>query len=217
MLKKLQFYTLKIKIMKKLLAISAFFVLATAFVYKTNIEPMAIGAAMPLTETKFKNVLTDKEITLKDCKGTNGTLVVFSCNTCPFVVANETRYNALQKYCIGYGIGLVIVNSNEAKRSGDDSEASMKAYATKNTYVSPYIIDKDSKLADAMGATVTPECFLFDKTNKLVYHGAIDDSPRDKEKVTTTFVAQAMEALEFNKPIAVPKTKGIGCGIKRNK
>ena len=201
--------------MKKLLFIATVFIAATAFITKAKLEPLAIGATMPLDNAKMKNITTGKDASLSELKMANGTLVVFSCNTCPFVIANQQRIYRLQKYAIGYNIGLAIVNSNEAKRSGDDSEEKMKTYGVDQRYYGAHLVDKNSKLADAMGATVTPECFLFDKNNKLVYHGAIDDSPRDEEAAKLNYLIDAMQSLNEAKPIAVPNTKGIGCGIKR--
>ena len=195
--------------------IAAVFIAVSAFITKVKMEPLAIGATMPMVNTKLKNINTGTETSLNDLKLANGTLIVFSCNTCPFVIANQQRLYRLQKYAIGFNVGLVVVNSNEAKRTADDSEAKMKTYGIDQRYSAAYLVDKNSKLANAMGATVTPECFLFDKNNKLVYHGAIDDSPRDEDAAKLNYLVNAMQSLNEAKPIEVPNTKGIGCGIKR--
>ena len=81
----------------------------------------------------------------------------------------------------------------------------------------PYAIDKDSKIADAFGATKTPEVFLFDGEMKLVYHGAIDDNPTDAGNVKRNHLFEAMKELNAGKKITVTESKGVGCGIKRVK
>jgi hypothetical protein len=203
--------------MKYLVSALVCFIAASAFVINTKVEPIAIGTIMPLNTTKLNNVVSGASVDLKSLKGKNGTLVIFSCNTCPFVIANQNRFKAIQKMGVGYNIGVAIINSNEGKRSSDDSEANMKNYAAQQEYSAAYLNDINNVFADAFGATVTPECFLFDANDRLVYHGAIDDSPRDADAVKTTYLADAMLNLNQKLPIITDNTKGIGCSIKRKK
>jgi thioredoxin-related protein len=180
-----------------------------------KIEPLAIGATMPAADAKMMDVVTETEKSLQEIKTEKGILVMFSCNTCPFVIANQSRTQSIIKYAKGKGIGVAILNSNEGKRTKDDNQAQMKLYAEAHGYHVPYIIDENSKIADAFGATVTPEVFLFDKDSKLAYRGAIDNSPKDDMKVTENFLHDAMAALVKGEPIKVTTSKGVGCGIKR--
>ena len=78
----------------------------------------------------------------------------------------------------------------------------------------PYVVDATSDVARAFGATRTPEVFLFDKAGKLVYHGAVDDSADDAEKVTNAYLKQALDAVLKGAEVAVKETKSIGCTIK---
>ena len=93
----------------------------------------------------------------------------------------------------------------------------MKDYAKGQQYIWTYAVDENNVLADAFGATRTPECFLFDKDLKLVYHGAIDNNPADEENVTRKHLQTAIDELAAGKVISVTKTKSVGCGIKRIK
>jgi thioredoxin-related protein len=160
-------------------------------------------------------VVSGTDVSLNDKKGKTGMLVIFSCNTCPFVIANQARIKAAQDEAAKLGIGMVVINSNEAFRDGDDSKDAMKVYAAAQKYTVPYLVDANDELANAYGATRTPETFLFDKDSKLVYRGAIDDSPKDETAVKTKYLSDAMNALATGKPIPVATSVSMGCGIHR--
>jgi thioredoxin-related protein len=203
--------------MKKLL-ILPIAILAFGFTYfqkATPYLPIEIGTVMPKSDVKLYDVVSGTEISLNDKKGKNGMLVMFSCNTCPFVIANEARIKSAQAEAVQLNIGMVIINSNEAYRDGDDSKDAMKSYAAAQKYTVPYLADNNDELANAYGATRTPETFLFDKDGKLVYRGAIDDSPRDESAVKTKYLSEAMTALAAGKEIVTKTTVSAGCGIKR--
>ncbi|HYF30575.1 MAG TPA: thioredoxin family protein [Chitinophagaceae bacterium] len=182
--------------------------------FHTLNEALPLGADMPKADVKLKDI-SGKEITLKDAKKQNGLLVMFSCNTCPYVVKNQSRTNDICKYALSKGIGVVILNSNEANRSGADSYAEMQAYAKAQGYDWYYAVDQNNVLADAFGALRTPECFLFDKSGKLVYHGAIDDNPSDASKVSRNHLKEAINEASTGKDVSVKRSKSVGCGIKR--
>jgi len=152
---------------------------------------------------------------LKDYNGDNGLLVVFSCNTCPFVVAWEDRYNDLAALSGEAGVNMVLLNSNEAYRDAEDSPVNMRYHANDMNYSMPYLIDKEHKVADALAAKTTPHVFLFDKDLKLVYKGAIDDNYKDKSAVKETYLRDALAAIKAGDEIKVKETKALGCSIKR--
>lgn len=81
-------------------------------------------------------------------------------------------------------------------------------------YAFPYAVDEASAVARAFGATRTPEAYLFDEGGKLVYHGTIDDSTYDAEKVTKPYLKNAVEALLGGRSVPDPETRSVGCGIK---
>lgn len=200
--------------MKKILFFLPLAVIAFSF-QASDIVPIAIGTSIPKADVKLIDAVTGNSYTINDKKGENGTLVMFSCNTCPFVVANESRIAGIQTNAQRMHVGVVIINSNEAKRDGDDSKAAMKAYAEKQKFIAPYLIDENSLFANAFGASRTPESFLFDKEGKLVYRGAIDDSPKDESAVKTHYLLDAMTAVVKGKEITTKTTVSSGCSIKR--
>lgn len=179
-------------------------------------ETLSIGAKAPELIAKQMTSANDESISVKSLAKANGTLVIFSCNTCPFVIAWEDRYPSLKKLADKNKIGFALVNSNAAKRSGDDSKGNMKSHASEKGYGNiPYLIDKNSALANAFGAKTTPHVFLFDKDWKLVYEGAIDDNHKDASAVKEDYLNNAIKNLANDKAIDPNNTKAIGCSIKR--
>jgi thioredoxin-related protein len=202
------------KAIKFLSVLAIVSIATTAFKPVTTVNPeLEIGAAIPKTTIKMMDV-SGKEVSLADVKKEKGLLVIFSCNTCPFVKLSESR---IKEAIIDAGknnIGVIIVNSNEAQRSEDDSFDEMKKYAAAQGYTCNYVVDKNSELADAFGATRTPHCFLFDK-KALVYRGAIDDNVKDATAAKEHYLKDAIEAVGKSTVVKTNSTKSVGCGIKR--
>lgn len=140
---------------------------------------------------------------------------MFSCNTCPYVIKNQLRTIEVANYAQKMNIGVIVLNSNEALRSDEDSYDAMKSYAKDQGYQWNYVVDKDNEVADAFGAKRTPECFLFNNDLKLVYHGAIDDNPSDATAVDKHHLKNAINELTAGKEITVKESRSVGCTIKR--
>jgi len=177
-------------------------------------DPLKIGSSMPKADLKLKDI-SGKEISMKEAKKDNGVLVMFSCNTCPYVIKNQERTVAISQFAQNKKIGVILLNSNEALRGDDDSYAAMQQYAKDQKYKWSYVVDKDHEVADAFGANRTPECFLFDKDLKLVYHGAIDDNPSDAGNVKRYHLQEAINEMVAGKDISVKESRSVGCTIKR--
>jgi peroxiredoxin len=176
---------------------------------------LEIGENAPMTELEMK-AADGKKLSLEKIKGEKGALVIFSCNTCPFVIAWEDRYPQLDMIAKNNNIGMTLINSNEAKRKGDDSIDKMKEHATEMGYPSiPYLVDANSELANAFGAKTTPHVFLFDADWKLVYEGSIDDNHKSAKDVKARYLENAMYKLANGEKIDPNNTKAIGCSIKR--
>jgi thioredoxin-related protein len=188
--------------------------MAAALHLNTFEDPLPIGAPIPKSETKLKDI-SGKEVSLQEAKTNKGLLVMFSCNTCPYVIKNQQRTAEVCAYAKSEGIGVAILNSNEAKRTDDDSYEAMRDYAKDQGYNWYYLVDKSSELADAFGANRTPECFLFNAEGKLVYHGAIDDNPSDPESVSRKHLLVAIDEMKSGKEISVKESRSVGCSIKR--
>ena len=184
-------------------------------------DELAIGDKAPLTDFKMTNI--DGQLwSLVDIAGENGTLVIFTCNTCPFVVGREGksegwegRYNPVINFARERGIGTALVNSNEAKRKGDDSLEAMKKHAVDAGYIAPYLVDAGHKLADGFGARTTPHVYLLDSEFRLVYRGSIDDNMNSAEEVKERYLESAITRMAEGKKVKPATTKAIGCSIKR--
>jgi hypothetical protein len=185
----------------------------TAFKFTGSLP---IGSELPKADVVVKDV-TGKELTLKGAKKQNGLLVMFSCNTCPYVIKNQERTRAICKFASDNNFGVVILNPNELLRDGADSYEAMKAYASEQKYQWYYAVDQNHEIADAFGANRTPECFLFDKNLKLAYHGGIDDNPGDEAAVSRVHLKEAIQELVAGKDVSVTETRSVGCSIKRKK
>ncbi|MBL7889502.1 MAG: thioredoxin family protein [Bacteroidia bacterium] len=184
----------------------------TAFMPAMNPE-LEIGKPVPSADVKMMDV-TGKEISLGDAKSENGLLVIFSCNTCPYVKLSEARIKEVTALAKKNKIGVVLVNSNEAQREDEDSFEEMKKYAKAQSYDFYYVLDKNSVVADAFGATRTPHVFLFDKKG-LAYRGAIDDNIKDVNDAKEHYLKDAIAAVGSGKPVKTTSTKSVGCSIKR--
>ena len=176
---------------------------------------LAIGQGARKIDVKLQDV-SGERISILDASGPKGTLVVFTCNHCPYAKAWEERIAALGNAWKKKGFGVVAINSNDPAVKAEDSFEQMQARAQKLGLEFPYLVD-DQGLAEAYGARRTPEVFLFDAKGKLAYHGAVDDHSEDPAKVTRTYLADALAALAEGKTPPVQETKAVGCSIKFRK
>ena len=176
-------------------------------------KELDLGSILPLGDIKMADI-SGKDVSLNDAKGKNGLLVIFSCNTCPWVIAWEDRYVELAETYKDKGVGIVAINSNEKQFETVDSMKEMQAHAKEQGYNFYYTMDNGSKLASEFGATRTPHIYLFDNKDKLVYRGAIDDNARKPDKVENTYLADAIDNMLAGNTIDPTATKALGCAIK---
>lgn len=197
---------------KVLTAGAVVFLMTTAFklIEYTELE---IGKPIPSADVKMMDV-SGKEVSLADAKGENGLLVIFSCNTCPYVKLSESRIKEVAKLAKANKIGVILLNSNEAQRADEDSMDEMKKYAKTQGYDFNYVVDKNSVVANAFGATLTPHCFLFDKKG-LAYRGAIDDNIKSATDAKEHFLNDAIASVGTGKAVKTNSSKSVGCSIKR--
>jgi peroxiredoxin len=174
---------------------------------------LAIGDAMPMKDVKMTGV-DGKSVTLASVAGKKGTLVVFTCNHCPWAKMWQTRVTEIGNAAGKVGIGMVAVNANDPAEYPEDGMDGMKTRAKDLGIKFPYVVDATSDVARAFGATRTPEAFLFDAGGKLVYHGTVDDSPKDAAAVKDAYLKDAVSAVSTGKTVTTAETKSMGCSIK---
>lgn len=179
--------------------------------------PLVLGSKAPMADVKMKNI-DGKDITLAAAAGKKGTLVVFTCNHCPWAKAWEARIADIGNAAKKAGVGVVAINSNDPEAYAEDNMDGMKKRAKTLKITYPYVVDATSDVARAFGATRTPEAFLFDASGNLVYHGTIDDNAKEPEKVTQRYLKEAVDAVVAGTEVPMAETKSLGCSIKyRNK
>ncbi|WP_121148371.1 thioredoxin family protein [Tenacibaculum discolor] len=164
----------------------------------------------------LKNI-DGKMVSLADYKEAKGFIVVFTCNMCPYSVANEDRLIALDKKYKQKGFPVIAINPNDPEVSKGDSFEAMKVRAKEKGFTFPYLFDEGQKVYPKYGATRTPHVYILNKKKgRLIveYIGAIDDNSRDESKVKERFVENAVEALLKGEKPTKTDTRAIGCSIK---
>lgn len=199
--------------MKKIL-FALLSIVAIGFCQAQNIRPLPVGSNLPMSDIKMKDI-SGKEVSIKDATEGNGVLVMFSCNTCPYVIKNQSRTKMITAYAKQNNIGVILLNSNEGGRDEGDSFSAMQAYAKVQGYDFYYALDVDSQIANSFGATRTPEVYLFDAKGVLQYKGAIDDNPSDAGNVKRIHAREAISEMISGKMISVKESRSLGCAIKR--
>ena len=182
-------------------------------VSQTGLE---IGDKAPAFELKNidGNMYSFDNITDTNGEKPKGYMVIFTCNTCPYAMANEARIVELQKNFGGQGYPVVAIQPNSPERSPGDHFDAMQANAKEKGFNFLYLFDEKQEVSPKYGATKTPEVFLLDADLTLKYHGAIDDSVREEDGVKDKFLEKAIKAMMNGKDPEPATTKAIGCGIK---
>ena len=176
--------------------------------------PLETGDQAPAFSLPNANdAVGGSSMTFDDVSGSRGTLIVFECNHCPYVVASVSRINAVAEQCASLNIGFAGINSNDPVVYENDSFEHMVKRA-EGGMPYPYLHDGTQTIAHAYGAKRTPEFYLFDDQHRLVYQGRMDDSPRHPGEVTTSELADAIAALVAGEQPSVDYTESIGCSVK---
>lgn len=154
-------------------------------------------------------------VSLEDFKDAKALLVIFMCNHCPYVKHVSKALAALTKEYMAKGVAAVGINSNDAEKYPDDSPANMTKEAKSAGYVFPYLFDKTQAVAKAYRAACTPEFYVFDGKQKLVYRGQMDASrPGNNIPVTAVDLRRALDAVLAGGEITGEQRPGMGCNIK---
>jgi peroxiredoxin len=139
-------------------------------------------------------------------------VLMFTCNGCPTVKANEGRLVTLQEKYGPRGICLVAINSNNASLSPADTLAEMVVRAREKHFNFPYLKDTDGSIARAYGALSTPHAFVLDHERRLRYRGRIDDT-RDPARANRSDLEQALADVLAGRAVQIPETQPFGCAI----
>jgi peroxiredoxin len=156
-----------------------------------------------------------KIVSLADFKGHPALLVIFICNHCPYVIHLRAGLAQLAREYIPRNVGIVGISSNDAANYPADGPDKMKEEAKKAGYLFPYLYDETQAVAKSYRAACTPDIFLFDKNQRLVYRGQFDASrPNNGIPVTGNDLRAALDALLAGKAVSEKQIPSIGCNIK---
>lgn len=177
----------------------------------------SVMVPLGLEAPKFEllDVKTDKSVKSEDLFGKKGTLIMFICNHCPFVKHVNQQIVQISKDYQNSGIKLIAISSNDIINYPDDSPSEMKKVAIKENFTFPYLYDETQTVAKNYDAACTPDFFIFNSSNKLVYRGQLDDSrPGNNITVTGGDIRNALESLINFEEINPVQKPSIGCNIK---
>ena len=199
------------KTIQKIVLCSVVFLIATAFTSSTE-NGYKVGDT--IEDFSIKNV-DGKMVSLSDYKKAKGFIIIFTCNMCPYSVANEDRINALDAKYKSKGYPVIAINPNDPKASKGDGFEDMIVRAKEKSFSFPYLFDEGQKVYPKFGASKTPHVFIVTKKEmKVKYIGAIDNSSKNPDAVTEKYVENAVDALLAGKKIEKTETRAIGCTIK---
>ncbi len=173
--------------------------------------PLGFQAA----DFRLPDVMSGKSMGFNDIKGQKGTLVMFICNHCPYVVHVIDELVKIGKEYMPQGIGIVAINANDVENYPEDSPALMKQFACDRDFPFPYLYDESQETAKIYQAACTPDYNLFDANDRCVYRGQLDESrPKNNAPVDGKNLRAALDAiLKGLKPDADQKPSS-GCNIK---
>ena len=168
------------------------------------------------TAPDFKLINVDgREVARDDFAEAPALLVMFICNHCPFVIHIADHLAALTAEYIDKGVAAVGISSNDISTHPADSPEQMVAEAEARGYRFPYLYDETQEVAKSYRAACTPDFFLFDGDQKLVYRGQLDDSrPESGIPVTGSDLRAALDAVLAGEPVSDNQRPSLGCNIK---
>ena len=185
----------------------AFSIICTkAFAQKNNKD---------IVDFKLKNV-DEKKVSLSDYPYAKGFIIVFTCNHCPFAKLYPPRLNDLNNKYKPLGVPLIAISSTDTMMYEEDTYPNMVKKANEEHFNFPYLFDEMQEVAKNFRAQKTPHAYVIWKENNqwiVKYNGAIDDNGMEPEKVTETYVSNAVNELLANQTIKTSETKSIGCQI----
>lgn len=174
---------------------------------------LSLGTKAP--SFKLPDTITRSTYSLDELKGEKGTVLMFICNHCPYVIhVNEEIVRLANDYRI-LGFGFIAISSNDAKAYPQDHPEQMFKTARNLNYPFPYLYDETQEVARAYDAACTPDFYVFDEASRLVYRGQLDDS-RPKNGIPTSgrSIREALDALLNNRPVPKEQKPSMGCNIK---
>ncbi|KOP39118.1 thioredoxin family protein [Flavobacterium sp. WLB] len=180
---------------------------------RTPSNMIPLGTIAP--EFYLKDTNSNNTYSFEDLKGSKGTLVIFMCNHCPFVLHVINEIVMISNDYRVQGLGIIAISSNDIVKYPQDSPELMTDFALQHKIDFPYLFDETQETAKAYDAACTPDFYLFDNQDKLFYRGQLDDSrPGNGIPLSGTDLRNAIDALIYNRILNEIQKPSIGCNIK---
>lgn len=180
---------------------------------RTESNEFKTGTKAP--DFNLLNTVDDKKYSLNQLKGEKGTVILFICNHCPFVIHVNAELVKMANEYQQKEINFIAISSNDVANYPQDGPQLMKQLAEQENYPFPYLYDETQQIAKKYDAACTPDFYVFDADLKAVYHGQLDDArPGNGKPVTGKDIRKALDNLLENKPILENQKPSVGCGIK---
>ncbi|HYG40329.1 MAG TPA: thioredoxin family protein [Cytophagales bacterium] len=190
-----------------------------AMLFSLYLYPQEYKVGSIIKDFKLLDV-TGKTVSLSDYKNAKGFIIVFTSNTCPFSKLYEERLNKLSLKYQQTGFPVIVINANDPAMQPGESFDNMKLKAEEKQFVFPYLFDEGQKVTTLFYPLKTPHAFVVTRESnnyKIVYSGAIDDSPSNAATVKVNFVENAVDELLAGKKVSISTSKPIGCTVKWKK
>jgi thiol-disulfide isomerase/thioredoxin len=179
----------------------------------TESKMIELGTKAP--DFKLPDTVSGKKLSFSDIRSDKATVVMFTCNHCPYVLHVNPELVRLARDYQEKGVSFVAISSNDVDRYPDDSPEKMTELAKEVGYPFPYLYDETQEVAKAYDAACTPDFYVFDGDDKLAYRGRLDESrPNSGKPLTGKDLRAALDAVLAGKPVPEPQYPSGGCGIK---
>lgn len=180
---------------------------------RTESNMLALGTQAP--EFSLLDTISEKTMNLQSLKGSRGTVIMFICNHCPFVIHVNPEITRLANEYSTKGISFIAISSNDIEKYPEDAPDYMRIKAKAENYSFPYLYDEHQEVAKSYDAACTPDFYLFNDELKLVYRGQLDDSrPGNDLPLNGNDLRKAMNNLLNGAEIDTFQKPSIGCNIK---
>ncbi len=174
---------------------------------------LALGTKAP--DFELPDTVSGKQISLADLKSDQAMVIMFICNHCPYVIHVNPEIVRLAKEYQGKGVHFAAISANDANAYPQDGPGPMKAHAQKEGYPFPYLYDESQAVAKAYDAACTPDFYVFDKDQILVYRGRLDASrPNSGIPLTGSDLRAALDAVLAGEQVSERQYPSMGCNIK---
>ena len=169
----------------------------------------------PAPDFQLQDVLSEKVFSYNDLAGKKGTLVMFICNHCPYVVHVEKEIGRIAREYQPKGLGIVAISSNDIEKYPEDAPSYMMEQVDRADFSFPYLFDFDQSVAKRYDAACTPDFYIFDNKSELVYRGRLDESrPGNGVPVDGKDLREALDRLILDQSQAEKQYPSMGCNIQ---